>query len=69
VELNINKRRIFISPIELQIAYKLALGSIKDIKDARFLFKLFEQDINKKELDFWIRSFKIKKEIIEQLGE
>jgi len=69
VELNINKRRIFISPIELQIAYKLALGSIKDIEDARFLFKLFEHDINKKELDFWIRSFNIKKEIREQLGE
>jgi hypothetical protein len=69
VELRINKRRIFISPIELQIAYKLALGSIKDIEDARFLFKLFEEDIDKKELDFWIRSFKIRKQIREQLSE
>ena len=69
VKLEINRKTIFISPIELQIAYKLALGSIKDIEDARFLFKLFEDDIDKKELDFWIKSFNISKKISMKLGE
>ena len=33
--------RFFISPIELQIPYKLYLGSDKDIEDAVYLWVLF----------------------------
>lgn len=36
-----------ISPIELQIPYKLFLGSSKDIEDARHLYKLFEDTLDK----------------------
>jgi len=35
-------RSLFLSPFELQIPYKLFLGSEKDIEDARFLFKLLK---------------------------
>ena len=40
----------YISPIELQIAYKLYLGSEKDIEDARHIFQLLKEKINKEEL-------------------
>lgn len=50
---------LFISPLELQIAYKLFLAadgieeeleSDKDIEDARHLYKVFKEKINKEEL-------------------
>ena len=36
----------FISPIEIQIAYKLYLGSEKDIEDALYLWELFKGNID-----------------------
>ncbi len=39
-------RSLYLSPLELQIPYKLFLGSEKDIEDARFLFKLFKDNLN-----------------------
>ena len=42
--------QIRISPIELQIAYKLWLGSEKDIGDALYLYELFKDRLNKEKL-------------------
>ena len=39
IELVVNKNRLLISPLEIQMSYKLFLGSEKYIEDARFLFK------------------------------
>lgn len=50
---------IFISPIEMQIAYKLFLGSEKDLEDAKHLYKLFD-NINKEELNNLISKLKVK---------
>lgn len=36
------KHSLFISPIELQIPFKLLLGSEKDIEDARYLYDIFK---------------------------
>jgi len=44
----IGQRYVYISPIELQIAYKLWLGSDKDIEDATYLWELFEDRIDRK---------------------
>ena len=44
----IGRRHVYISPIELQIAYKLWLGSDKDIEDATYLWELFEDRIDRK---------------------
>jgi hypothetical protein len=44
----LNRRVLKISPIELQIAYKLFLGSEKDIEDARHLYQLFKENVNQK---------------------
>ncbi len=48
-----SKGKIYISPLELQIAYKLKLGSEKDVGDAVFLYELFSDRIDRKELDKW----------------
>ncbi|MDK2782809.1 MAG: hypothetical protein PWQ32_398 [Thermococcaceae archaeon] len=53
VEVVVDERKIFISPIELQIAYKLYLGSDKDIEDAVFLYELFKEHINNEKLQYW----------------
>ncbi len=44
----LNGKVIKISPIELQIPYKLFLGSGKDIEDARHLYKLFKGKMDQK---------------------
>jgi hypothetical protein len=47
-KVDLNGRRLMISPIELQIAFKLYLGSEKDIEDAKHLYIIFEQKLDKK---------------------
>jgi len=42
----LNREMLFISPLELQIPFKLFLGSEKDIEDARYLYKLFKDNID-----------------------
>ncbi len=42
----LNTHEILISPLELQISFKLSLGSEKDIEDARYLYKLFSDKLD-----------------------
>jgi len=62
---------VYISPLELQICYKLFLGSEKDLEDAKHLYKLFEQKLNKEKLAYFIDKLKINSEfkIIDNWGE
>lgn len=46
IKVLINDYKLFISPLELEIPYKLYLGSDKDIEDARFLYKFFKGHID-----------------------
>jgi hypothetical protein len=41
------ENHVFVSPLELQIPYKLYLGSDKDIEDAVYLWDLFAEKIDK----------------------
>lgn len=59
---------LFISPLELQIAYKLFLAadgteeelqSDKDIEDARHLYKLFKEKLNKDEFIVFINKLNV----------
>jgi hypothetical protein len=68
ITLEINKNKIHISQLELQIAYKLKLDSDKDIEDAIFLYELFKSDINRKLLSKWINYFKINRSIVKELS-
>jgi len=47
-QVRLNRKVLKISPIELQIAYKLFLGSGKDIEDARHLYQLFVENLDQK---------------------
>ncbi len=42
---------LMISPLEIQIAYKLLLGSDKGLEDAKHIYELFKEDLDKKELN------------------
>jgi hypothetical protein len=68
----INDKIVFISPLEMQIAYKLFLAadgtkrevtSDKDIEDARHLYKLFGDKINKEELLLFVKQLNVEKKI------
>ena len=52
-------RSLYISPLELQIPYKLFLGSEKDIEDARFLFKLLRDNLDNVMLKMFLTKLKI----------
>jgi hypothetical protein len=52
-------RSLYLSPLELQIPYKLFLGSEKDIEDARFLFKLFKDNLDIVLLKMFLTKLKI----------
>jgi hypothetical protein len=52
--------QIFISPIEIQIPYKLSLGSDKDIEDALYLWEIFRGYIDHDSLRNWMNRFGIR---------
>lgn len=57
-KVKINNHEIYISPLDLQIPYKLFLGSEKDIKDAKFLYNLFKNHIDLKIFNEFNNKFK-----------
>lgn len=58
-EVLLNNHRLFISPLELQIPFKLYLGSQKDIEDAVHLYSLFKDKLDLKLLREFTRKLKI----------
>ncbi len=58
-----------ISPLELQIAYKLYLGSGKDVGDAVFLYTLFKDYIDREELEKWCTMLRIDCRILEEASK
>jgi len=59
VKVMLNKKTLFISPIELQISFKVYLGSEKDVEDARYLYKLFKNHLNLEILNEWNKKLNI----------
>jgi hypothetical protein len=55
----VNNNCLPVPPLEQQIAFKLYLGSEKDIEDARFLFKLFEEELVLSKLEEYLGLLKI----------
>jgi len=51
-----------IGPLELQIAYKLHLGTQKDFEDAVHLFTMFEESLSKPRLEDWVRKLDVEDE-------
>jgi hypothetical protein len=61
-------RQLFISPLELQIAYKLSIihrgnfeeiSSDKDFEDAKHLYEYFRDKLNKEKLSYYVTLFKV----------
>lgn len=57
----LNARQLWISPIELQLSFKIFLGSEKDIEDARYLYKIFEKYADKTKIQEFCRKLNIEK--------
>lgn len=55
----VNNHVLWISPIETQIAFKLSLGSDKDIEDARHLTNVFNEHLNRTELADAVRKLQV----------
>ena len=51
-----------IGPLELQIAYKLSLGSQKDIEDAVHLDTLFAETLTSARLEAWVQRLDVESE-------
>jgi len=64
-----DSKEFFFSEIEFQIAYKLLLGSEKDIEDARHLFRVFTDNLNKEKLKKHIRQLLVEKIAKKHIGE
>lgn len=59
IPVKLNGEVIYISPIELQIAYKLYLGSDKDIEDAFFLYEMFKDYLNRRALNDYAKKLRV----------
>lgn len=55
----IGEAELPIGPLELQIAYKLWMGSETDIEDALHLFLLFEESLRTADLERWVRELEV----------
>lgn len=58
-EVLLNNHLLFISPFELQIPFKLVLGSEKDIEDAKYLYNIFKSHLNMHSLSKFNRKLNI----------
>lgn len=56
---HIGEERIPIGPFELQIAYKLFLGTQQDFEDAVHLYTLFEPTLRITELERWVEKLDV----------
>lgn len=56
---HIGNNRIPIGPFELQIAYKLHLGTKQDFEDAVHLYTLFETTLRTEELERWVEKLDV----------
>ena len=61
-----NEYTLRVSPLEFQIAYKLYLGSDKDIGDAVFLYTLFKKIISLQELYMWCERLGVNCKVLER---
>ena len=60
IKVLLDEGSVFISPFEMHIAYKLFLGSEKDLEDAKHIYELFKEDLNIKELNSLLETLKVK---------
>jgi len=62
LEVVLGEKHLFISPIELQIPYKLYLGGDKDIEDAIYLWDIFRGKIEVNRLRDFMNALNVRGE-------
>ncbi len=68
IKVTFNSRySMYISPIELQIAFKLWLGSDKDYEDARYIYNIFKSYLDVKKLSDFIAELRVKQVIVKKV--
>lgn len=60
IKVVLNDNELLISPLEMQIAYKLYLGSEKDIEDAVHVYQIFKEKLNSKLLNDLIQKLNVR---------
>jgi predicted nucleotidyltransferase len=63
----LNGKKLITSELELQIAFKLKLGSEKDFEDARHLYNIFKEELNINLLKNHIKELRVEKKAEEVL--
>jgi len=58
----VNDRKLRAGELELQIVYKLYLGTEKDLEDALYVYKLAEQTLNTQKLERYARNLDVETE-------
>ena len=62
ITVRMNDRKLRVGELELQIAYKLYLGSEKDFEDALYLYRLVEPTLNSLKLEDYAESLGVTEE-------
>jgi len=62
----LNNNPLRISPLEMQIAYKMYLGSDEDFEDAKFLFDLLNEHLDKAKLNSFLAAFNTKTTLVKK---
>ena len=57
--IRLGERHLYISPVEMEISYNLSRGSEKEIEDARYLYNLFNENLDKVLMDRYLKELKI----------
>ena len=65
-KIRVNDFYIYISPLEIQIAYKMFLGSLKDLEDAKFLFELFKDKLDKGMLSQFLKVLRVDRKVVKE---
>lgn len=60
----LGERHFYISPIEMQISYNLSRGRENEIEDARFLYNVFHENLDKALMDRYLKELKIPDESV-----
>lgn len=58
----LGERKLFISPLEIQILFNLSRGTKKDIEEARFLYGLSKEKLNMTMMERFLNELNIPKE-------
>jgi hypothetical protein len=61
----INGKTLLISSFEIQVPFKVKLGSDKDIEDATHIYQLFKENINKDLMNGFSKELGVEKKMIE----